>query len=102
MNVQTPITDFVDVNMTSKGQVLIPKAIRDKIGLRPGKPVVVAINDRDQVVVLTPEEALRRTETAEQRRERIRDAIASIEGKYDFGGGSTDEIMTDLRGDRVP
>lgn len=102
MNFYTPITDSFDVNMTSKGQVLIPKVIRDRLGLRPGKPVVVAVNDRDQVVVLTPEEARRRTETREQRRERIRAAIDSVAGKYDFGGGTTEEIMRDLRGDRTP
>lgn len=101
MNAHTQITDVVDVNMTSKGQVLIPKAIRDRIGLRPGRPVVVGINDRDQVVVLTPEEARRRIETVEERRARIRDAVKAIEGKYDFGGGTTDEIMRDLRGDRA-
>jgi AbrB family looped-hinge helix DNA binding protein len=87
--------------MTSKGQVLIPKAIRDRIGLRPGKPVVVAINDRQQVVVLTPEEARRRTETAEQRRVRIRAAVDRVAGKYDFGGGATEQIMDRLRGDRA-
>ena len=101
MNAHMPITDHVDVNMTSKGQVLIPKAIRDRIGLRPGKPVVVAINDRGQVVVLTPEEARRRSETMEQRRDRIRQALQAVAGKYDFGGGSTDEIMRDIRGSRV-
>lgn len=102
MTAHSPISDSFDVNMTSKGQVLIPKPIRDRIGLRPGKPVVVAINDRDQVVVLTPEEARRRSETVEERRARIREAIASIAGRYDFGGGTTDEIMRDLRGDRSP
>ena len=102
MNVHKPLTDVSEVNMTSKGQVLIPKHLRDRIGLRPGKLVSVAINDRGQVVVLTPEEARRRSETPEQRRDRIHAAIKSIEGKYDFGGGSTDEIMRDLRGDRVP
>jgi antitoxin PrlF len=100
MSFHAPITDSTEVNMTSKGQVLIPKAVRDQIGLRPGKPVVVAINDRGQVVVLTPEEARRRSETVEQRRERIRAAIESVAGKYDFGGGTTDEIMRELRGDR--
>ncbi len=101
MSFHAPITDSTEVNMTSKGQVLIPKAVRDQIGLRPGKPVVVAINDRGQVVVLTPEEARRRSETVEQRRERIRAAIESVAGKYDFGGGTTDEIMRELRGDRT-
>ena len=100
MNAYAPITDASSGNMTSKGQVLIPKAVRDRVGLQPGKPVVVAVNDRGQVVVLTPEEAQRRSETREQRRARIRDAVRSIEGKYDFGGGTTDEIMRDLRGDR--
>jgi AbrB family looped-hinge helix DNA binding protein len=98
MNVHSPISDSVDVNMTSKGQVLIPKAIRDRIGLQPGKPVVVAINDRDQVVVLTPEEARRHSEKPEERRARIHAAIEAVAGRYDFGGGTTDEIMRDLRG----
>jgi AbrB family looped-hinge helix DNA binding protein len=98
MNAYKPISDAHDVNMTSKGQVLIPKAIRDRIGLRPGKRVVVAVNERDQVVVLTPEEARRRSETADERRERIRAAVASVAGRYDFGGGTADEIMRDLRG----
>lgn len=100
MNAYAPVPEPVDVNMTSKGQVLIPKAIRDRNGLRPGKPVVVGINDRGQVVVLTPEEARRRAETPEQRSARLREAVRSVEGLYDFGGGTTEEIMRDLRGDR--
>lgn len=100
MNIHNAVTDPVDVNMTSKGQVLIPKAIRDRTGLRPGKPVVVGINDHGQVVVVSPEEARRRNETAEQRTARLRDAVCAAAGRYDFGGGTTDEIMRDLRGDR--
>jgi AbrB family looped-hinge helix DNA binding protein len=102
MNAYTPFAAFFDVNMTSKGQVLIPKALRDQIGLRPGKPVAVGLNELGQIVVVTPEEARRRSETADERRLRIRAAVASVADKYDFGGGSTDEIMADLRGDRRP
>ncbi|RZM06810.1 MAG: AbrB/MazE/SpoVT family DNA-binding domain-containing protein, partial [Sphingomonas sp.] len=64
--------------MTSKGQVLIPKALRDQIGLRPGKPVAVGLNELGQIVVVTPEEARRRGETADERRLRIRAAVASV------------------------
>ena len=102
MNAYTPGIKWTDVNMTSKGQVLIPKAMRDRGGLTPGKPVAVGMNEQGQVLVLTPEEARRHEETPEQRRARIQTAVDSIAGKYDFGGGSTDEIMRDLRGDRAP
>lgn len=82
-------------NMTSKGQVLIPKAIRDRAGLVPGKPVRVALNERGEAVVLPA--ADRRAETAEQRRARIEAAILSVAGKYRTGQ-STDEYMAEIRG----
>jgi len=88
--------DFVSkTNMTSKGQVLIPKAIRDQVGLVPGKPVEVGINDRGEAVILPC--ADRAEETPEQRRERIEAAIMSIAGKYSTGQ-STDEYMAEIRG----
>lgn len=99
MTAYSPITDDAEINMTSKGQVLVPKAIRDRIGLVPGKRVRVGINDRGEAVI-RPAFA-DRTETAEQRRARVRAAIDSIAGKYSTGQ-STDEIMRELRGDRAP
>ena len=32
-------------NMTSKGQVTIPKRVRDAAGLKPGKPVDIEFSD---------------------------------------------------------
>ena len=38
MNAHAPV-DPVETNMTSKGQVLIPKALRERAGLVPNGPV---------------------------------------------------------------
>lgn len=52
MDIHANIVEMTSVNMTSKGQVLIPKAIRDRLKLVPGKPVRVGINDRGEAVIL--------------------------------------------------
>lgn len=86
--------------MTSKGQILIPKAMRDAAGLVPGQPYKVAMNEAGQVVVAPlgfgPEDA-------EERRRRMREGLRSIAGKYPNPDGlSTDEYMRELRGDYEP
>ena len=53
-----PIDKRTTTNMTSKGQVLIPKDVRDAIGLVPGRPVDVGVNDRGEAVVV-PRKLLR-------------------------------------------
>lgn len=88
------------VNMTSKGQVLVPKSIRDKLGLMPGQRVRVGINDRGEAVVL-PMTARETGETPDERRERVRKALASIAGQYRTGQ-STDDYMREIRGDFEP
>lgn len=93
MNVYAPITDASDGNMTSKGQVLIPKVVRQRVGLRPGEPVTVGVNDRGEAVVL-PKVA---EETREQRVARIRAAIESVAGTVKSGFASTDEYMDFIR-----
>ena len=96
MDVPAKISDERRVNMTSKGQVLLPKAIRDKIGLVPGRPVRVGINERGEAVVLPDREA----EGLDARRARIRADLGAISGIWrDRIEGSTDEIMRELRGD---
>jgi antitoxin PrlF len=100
MNAQTKIDHVTVVNMTSKGQVLIPKELRDRKGLRPGEPVRVGENDRGETVILPavqPDD-----ETPQQRYERIKKAIASVRGSIDIGGLTTDEYMREIRGDWEP
>ena len=100
MSAQTRIEHETLVNMTSKGQVLIPKALRDRNGLVPNGPVRVGINDRGETVVL-PAQPID-GETRDQRKARIRAAIESARGSIDLGGKTTDEYMRWLRGDREP
>lgn len=73
--------------MTIKGQVTIPKHIRDALHLMPGMPVEFLVNE-DGHVVLVPG---RQTAGGEDRFEAVR---GRAEIKY-----RTDELMALLRGE---
>ena len=75
--------------ITSKGQVTIPKRIRDHLGLKPGSEVEFAFGTDKEVVLKTKREDLK--EPAESR-------FAAIRGTLDLGM-TTDEFMRFLRGD---
>lgn len=93
MNIHARVTDDrTTTNMTSKGQVLIPKALREKAGLQPGAPVTVGLNDRGEVVV-QPVVA----ETPDERYARIRASIESVRGTLKTGFATTDEYMDFIR-----
>ncbi|WP_210358057.1 AbrB/MazE/SpoVT family DNA-binding domain-containing protein [Sphingomonas beigongshangi] len=91
-----PLDKRTTTNMTSKGQVLIPKDVRDAIGLVPGRPVEVGINDRGEAVVLPGKRWP--DETPEERAARIEALFAAVRANPQFTR-PTDEIMRDLRGD---
>lgn len=95
MNAQTKIEVG---RMTSKGQVLIPKAVRDVIGLAPNDSYKVMVNDQNQAVIAPigygPEDA-------ELRRERMIAGLNKLRGTGQ-DGRSTDEIMREIRGDWEP
>ncbi|PKP90869.1 MAG: AbrB family transcriptional regulator [Alphaproteobacteria bacterium HGW-Alphaproteobacteria-16] len=91
-----PLDKRTRTNMTSKGQVLIPKGVRERIGLTPGGPVEVGINDRGEAVVV-PVQAVSRDETAQQRSARIMAALATASARHRTGR-NPDEMMAELRG----
>lgn len=96
MNVHAPITDVADINMTSKGQVLIPKTLRDRAGLSPNGPVRVGMNDRGEIVVLPAA-----SETAEERMARIRAGIEAAAGTMKTEFATTEEYMDFIRPHRL-
>lgn len=99
MNAHSKIDLETTVNMTSKGQVLIPKEIRERMGLKPNAPVRVGINRNGETVVLAPA----KEETREERIARIRAGIERVRGSFKNPDGmTTDEFMRDLRGDWEP
>lgn len=84
--------------LTVKGQVTVPKDIRDSLGLKPGEKVEFTQNAAGETVIrrvcepeLTPEE----------RMARIRAGILAIAGKYRTGQ-STDDYMREIRGPYEP
>lgn len=73
-------------SVTSKGQVTIPKPVRDRLGLTAGDKVSFRLNDQGQVVIERADGAQVPSRFAELR---------GIAGP----GPTTDELMALLRGE---
>ena len=83
------------MRVTEKGQVTIPKPIRDRLGIGPGSEVdFVEEGDGIRLVSLAADEAEAR------RADSIRSWAGRVKGTIDLGGMSTDEYMEWVRGPR--
>ncbi|HEX3883458.1 MAG TPA: AbrB/MazE/SpoVT family DNA-binding domain-containing protein [Stellaceae bacterium] len=76
--------------MTRKGQVTIPKRMRDELGLKPGSEVEFVVGHDGELVLKS------KLDPFEDKRHQSR--FAAIRGTANFGM-TTDEIMRFLRGD---
>jgi AbrB family looped-hinge helix DNA binding protein len=74
-------------NVTSKGQVTIPKSIRDHFGIEPGTPIEMKIAADGQIVLTKAEAAT--TPPANR--------FAGLRGRAS-SGMTTEEIMALFRG----
>jgi AbrB family looped-hinge helix DNA binding protein len=81
--------------MTVKGQVTIPKAVRDAAGIKPGDMVTAEAMPDGGILIRPENEAARLAD----HRARI-EAVSERTGKITrWPGKSTDEVMRVLRGD---
>ena len=53
-----------EVKLSSKGQLVIPKYIRDSLGLKPGKLLLVSLLDNKIVIIPKPENPMDALEQA--------------------------------------
>lgn len=83
------------MQVTEKGQVTIPKAIRDAAGIRPGSSVSFSLEGGR--IIVTPVA----THVRNDRRDELREAAKRVRRSFapEFRQMSADEIMTFLRGD---
>ncbi len=75
----------MSTTLTSKGQVTIPKRIRDALGLLPGTAVAFSVNADGEVVLHPPRAAAG-----------AQDRFAAVRGRADVRW-RTDELMKLLR-----
>lgn len=83
-------------NLTVKGQITIPKDVRDALGLKPNEPVEVDYDGGDVAMIRKPKRAAIDGEAA------FRARLAQIEAvqekwKHLRTGIETDDYMRDLR-----
>jgi antitoxin PrlF len=79
---------MMTTTITTKGQVTLPKAVRDAVGLKPGDRVDVRATASGGVYIEKPG-------AARDYRKRL-EALAK---RRIIRGATTDEIMKELRGD---
>ncbi|WP_137131623.1 AbrB/MazE/SpoVT family DNA-binding domain-containing protein [Rhizobium sp. FY34] len=80
------------MRVTEKGQVTIPKDIRDRLGITPGSDVEFVVADEGVMLVKVGD--------ARDAFQSFDDWAKSVEGRFDLNGLSVDEHMDWLRGPR--
>jgi len=83
------------MRVTIKGQVTIPKQIRDHLGIGPGSEVEFVATDGGARLIAVNENL-----SEEEAARKFSEALDRMEGSLDLGGMSTDEYMEWLRGPR--
>ena len=78
------------MRVTEKGQVTIPKHIRDLAGIVPGSEVEFVVEDNEIL--------LRMSDNGSKSEIRAKEAIRLLRGSGRWHGLSTDEIMAETRG----
>ena len=82
------------MRVTEKGQVTIPKDIRDRLNIGPGSEVDFVADEKGaRLIVVSGGQSLELQD--------FESWINSVSGTFDTGGMTTDEYMEWLRGPRI-
>jgi AbrB family looped-hinge helix DNA binding protein len=84
--------------LTVKGQVTIPKDVRDALGLKPGEPVEFVVNDRGEAVIRKPDAEATRRNREEELLRKIEEVRIRFRAQDTMPGISNDEYMLWVRG----
>lgn len=71
----------VTVKMSSKNQIVVPKAARQALDLRPGQRLIVTVRDDDVI----------------EMRKKADDPVARLEGLLATGGQAGEELWAEVR-----
>jgi AbrB family looped-hinge helix DNA binding protein len=83
------------MRVTVKGQVTIPKDIRDKLGIEPGSEVEFVPDERGARL-----RVLKSDPTRHELEKQFEEWLDSVAGTVDLHGMTTDEYMEWIRGPR--
>jgi AbrB family looped-hinge helix DNA binding protein len=83
------------MRVTEKGQVTIPKPVRDRLGIVPGSEVDFVFRDGDVHLIRVSESESEETESRGERAVRV---LREAAKKYRLTDFTTDEIMDMTRG----
>lgn len=84
-------------NLTSKGQVTVPKDIRDRLGLVAGRPVRFEMDTDGNARILKADTAAEAERRKADFRERLKRAQAIFKANDTMPGVSVDEYMDLIR-----
>ena len=89
------------MRLTSKGQVTIPQAIRDKAGLQPHSEVQFEVRANGDVIIRRAATSALASSASSPSPSRLRRAFEQVRGSANaaqFKGMGTDEFMKFIRG----
>lgn len=86
-----------ETTMTVKGQITVPKDVRDLLGLKPGQKVQIETDPDGTVRIVKPDAEAEAEQRMAEFLERMKRAQAIFAANDRFKGMDTDEFMALIR-----